>query len=423
MSTKTKKDIFRKVALERLSSPEQLDLTMEVTRPRSWMVLGALGVLLATLVIWGFVGSIPTRVSADAVLIQSGGVFNIFASGTGPVTEVLMKEDELVTQGQVVARIDQPDIEASLQNAIEHLKELENQHKELSSYTEKDFSLQSESLVLRRATLEGTVEYTKQRLAALEEQIAREEALLERGLITRQTVLQTRQAFYAATDQREQALNDLKQLDVSDLSITNRKEQQLLQSQLAINETERSIRVLKDQLAALSEVRSPYSGRILEVQVRRGDVIARGSSVAILQLSDQKATGLEAIVYVPPEDGKYVEAGMEVQISPLSAPREEYGFMLGRVTYVSDFPATRAGMLRVLANDVLVNSLMATGVPFSVYADLTEDAESANGYKWSSNKGHTMKVNSGTLCRVTITVRERRPIELVIPLLRRLSGI
>ncbi|MEY4095680.1 MAG: hypothetical protein RLZZ53_2879, partial [Acidobacteriota bacterium] len=33
--------IFRKVALDRLASPEQLDLLMEVTSPRSWIALVA----------------------------------------------------------------------------------------------------------------------------------------------------------------------------------------------------------------------------------------------------------------------------------------------------------------------------------------------------------------------------------------------
>jgi hypothetical protein len=32
-------------------------------------------------------------------------------------------------------------------------------------------------------------------------------------------------------------------------------------------------------------------------------------------------------------------------------------------------------------------------------------------------------VNSGTMCTVTITTRERRPVELVIPMLRQALGL
>src|SRR5687768_13449091 len=94
--------MFRKVALDRLASPEQLDLLMEVTSPRTWLALTALALLLATAVTWGFVGTIPTQVEAQGVLIKAGGLFDIFAQGSGMVTEVLVTEGDLVKRGQLV---------------------------------------------------------------------------------------------------------------------------------------------------------------------------------------------------------------------------------------------------------------------------------------------------------------------------------
>ena len=114
---------------------------------------------------------------------------------------------------------------------------------------------------------------------------------------------------------------------------------------------------------------------------------------------------------------------MEVQISPTTSAREEYGFLLGKVTYVSEFPSTREGMMRVLANASLVQNLSAQGAPYAVWAELIPDATSQSGYLWSSSKGSRLTVNSGTLCDVFITIREQRPIELVLPLLRQASGL
>ena len=100
-----KKEIFRKVALERLSSPEQLDLMMEVTNTRSWIALTGLGLLLTVALVWAFVGTVPTKVQAQGVLIRPGGVFDIYAQGTGQVGQVLVKEGDTVALGQVVARV------------------------------------------------------------------------------------------------------------------------------------------------------------------------------------------------------------------------------------------------------------------------------------------------------------------------------
>jgi multidrug efflux pump subunit AcrA (membrane-fusion protein) len=278
--------IFRQKALERLASPEQLDVLMQVTSPRSWLALLGIAVLLTAAVVWGFVGTIPTRVEAQGVLINTGGVRHVFANGPGPLAEIMVREGDIITAGQLVARIDQP-----------HLPT---------------------------------------------EQIP---------------------------------------------------------------------------------VTSPHSGRVLELQVSRGDIVDRGRALFSLQVDEGNGEQLEAVIYVPSKDGKHVLPGMEAQISPLSAPREEFGFIIGNVTYVSEFPATRAGMMRVLANDVLVQSLSSDGAPFAAYASLTPTPGQAGSYRWSSPKGETLKVGSGTPCMVTITVRQQRPIDLVIPFLREKVGL
>src|SRR5262249_33206829 len=155
-----------------------------------------------------------------------------------------------------------------------------------------------------------------------------------------------------------------------------------------------------------------------EIKVRPGDVISRGAPLVSLQLVDNdEKTGLQAVVYVPAASGKNITPGMPVQISPSTAAREEYGFLLGKITSVSAFPSTHEGMMRVLANASLVENLSSGGAPYAVWAELLPDATTQSGYQWSSSKGSRVTVNSGTLCDVFIRVREQRPIELVLPLL------
>ena len=124
-----------------------------------------------------------------------------------------------------------------------------------------------------------------------------------------------------------------------------------------------------------------------------------------------------------PAKGKGIRPGMEAQVSPSTSKREEYGYVVGKVGLVSEFPATRQGMLRLLPNPDLVAQLSAGGAPFAVYVELEPDAATASGYRWSSSKGNDQKLGSGTLAQVTLITRERRPIEMVIPLFREYTGI
>ena len=97
--------------------------------------------------------------------------------------------------------------------------------------------------------------------------------------------------------------------------------------------------------------------------------------------------------------------------------------MVGRVTYVSDYPSTSRGMLRILKNDKLLTSLAGTDSPYEVHADLLIDEHTFSGYRWSSSLGPPLKIQSGTRAAAYITVDSRRPIEMVVPLLRGYTGL
>ena len=132
---------------------------------------------------------------------------------------------------------------------------------------------------------------------------------------------------------------------------------------------------------------------------------------------------LEATVYMPPDRGKNIRPGMEVRVEPTTIKREEYGAIVGRVLTVSDFPVTPQGMLADLHNDALVKRFSQDGAPYAAKVMLERDPSTASGYRWTSGKGPPILLSSGTLTRAEVTTREQPPIDLVIPLMKRLSGI
>jgi HlyD family secretion protein len=121
--------------------------------------------------------------------------------------------------------------------------------------------------------------------------------------------------------------------------------------------------------------------------------------------------------------GKQVHTGMPILIAPSTVKQEEYGLMLGKVTYVSDFPATSKGMQRVLKNDKLVVGLAGSDAPYEVHADLSVDPKTVSHYRWSSSSGPPLRIQSGTIATANITIGSRRPIDLVIPWLRENLGL
>jgi hypothetical protein len=99
------RSIFRKVALERLSSPEQLDQLMKITTPRSWLALTGFAFILVAALVWAFVGSIPTQVSGPVIFIKTGGIKNIVSSESGQIRQILVEAGDVVVQGAVIAEV------------------------------------------------------------------------------------------------------------------------------------------------------------------------------------------------------------------------------------------------------------------------------------------------------------------------------
>jgi multidrug resistance efflux pump len=104
------KTVFRKVSIERLSSPEQLDRMVTITSTKSWLILIALGCILVSIVIWSFAGSLAVSVTAEGMLVRGGGIVDISSSEAGQVSDIRVKPGDNIKKGDIVARLDQNEI-------------------------------------------------------------------------------------------------------------------------------------------------------------------------------------------------------------------------------------------------------------------------------------------------------------------------
>src|SRR3954469_6172453 len=109
--------LFRKVALDRLSSPEQLDQLTQVTNGKGWLSLAAVTLVLVTAAVWSVAGRLPERVGGVGMLLKSGGVLEIVAPGAGRIADVSVDVGDTVREGQVIARVEQAALADQLRQA------------------------------------------------------------------------------------------------------------------------------------------------------------------------------------------------------------------------------------------------------------------------------------------------------------------
>lgn len=415
--------IFRKSSLDRLASPEQLDSLIRVTSPRAWLALAAIGGLLLTALLWGIFGSIPSKVRGSCILIRPGGVDEIVAPGSGWVSDISVEAGDMVRHGQMIARVERSTSMDQIKSAEAKLHELRARQEQVMLINGRSTAEQGAYLADSERGLRAKITTAEEQVRTLESKIKNQEQLLEQGLITRQTLLNSRLEWSTARQSIDAFQNEIRQIGVRRLE--SRKQTDSEQSSLAIqlSEAERNLASLMRSSDQSSLVFSPFNGRVLEIKLAEGSPVSAGTSILTLEQTGASVSDLEAVVYIAPLDGKKVKTNMDVQIAPSTVRQEEFGLMVGKVKSVADFPSSTEGMQRVLRNPQLVQQLAAGAAPIAVQADLTPSATTVSGYKWTSPKGPDTRIESGTLCSATITVSNRRPISLVIPILRDNLGI
>jgi HlyD family secretion protein len=255
--------------------------------------------------------------------------------------------------------------------------------------------------------------------------------LATRGLAPKPTVLQTRMDLSAATEELARTRNSRLALNSEEANARVEQERESLRLRLKVAVAERHIEQLREKLGRNGTVTSPYAGVVVEMKVNPGEMIERGAPLLALLPETANAVShagqghapilpLVATLYVPQADGKRIRPGMEVQIVPSTVKREEFGFIVGRVTSVAAVPATQEGMQRALKNRQIVSSLSSGGAPFEIRAELLTSASTPTGYQWSSSRGPESVLTGGSPCKAEVVIRTEPLLQLAIPALRRL---
>lgn len=263
--------IFRTQALEKLSSPEQLDQLIRVTTLRGWLALAGLACLLAPLFGWALWGSLETRTVAQGVLLPEGGLCLVPAPQDGQVSEIRTWLGGQIEPGQVVM------------------------------------------------------------------------ALQPAGA------------------------------------------------------------------GAPQEVISRCGGKVVDLPVQPGQPVEHGQGLLTVEPAGQP---LEAVVYVPLDQARSLSPGMAVRISPAGMEAEVYGYLLGEVRLVGQYPVDLQALERRVGSQSLAQTFLQRGVLVEVRITL---GSRPGEYRWSLQRPPGKALSSGTPCTASILLERRAPIELIFP--------
>lgn len=415
------KNLYRQEALDRLSSPEQLDEAIVITSSGGWTALAGVVVLLATFVLWGFVASVPTRIAGQGILFSGGGqVIDAIAAASGTLTHRHVELGGKVRQGDVLAEISQPDIATRLEMAEAQARAAGQALEALRSEQKVIAEARKANADARKAALEGQILAAEQRQEAYRQLVENQEKLAAGGVTTANAVQQAREQLASATLDIATARTGLLTLAAEQLASRSEDERRLFEQEQKRLAAEAEVRQLDLQLSTFGKITSPADGTLVEWKAPFGAYTPAGTRIASIASGDGS---LQFMLYVPPAQGKRVRPGMPVHIELGGMQKEQWGTLVGRVKSVSDFPATPEGMSAILQNDALVGRFSKEGAPFAVQVELDRDEATASGYRWSGGTGALADLSPGTTGTAKVTVDSRKPVAFLLPFLNAVAGL
>lgn len=181
--------------------------------------------------------------------------------------------------------------------------------------------------------------------------------------------------------------------------------------QIKISQDSDEIQQLRMEYHMKSMILSPSDGQIISL-AQEGQYLKKGDEIAKLVKSDDHTDNQEVTAFAAQSEAKILKKGMLVQISPDFAPREQYGYMEGIITKITNFPSKPSEILRRFGGFVSETDLSGLENNIEIKILISADVKSKNLKKWSNPKGETLNIDVGTKCNIVAILDRVKPVDL-----------
>lgn len=444
---------FRKTAVEDAQAPGQLDLGVKIIRTPHWLLLLVVLALVFSAVGFSFVIKVPVKVQAQGILIPEEGLKDIESLTDGRVKDIMVKPGDFVRKGMRVAQIEQPDLTQKLEEAQAQLVNARKKLAQIKRFQSHSTINEDTLRAQKDKVLNHLIKSNKDNVKWLNKAMAGYKTLADKGYVSKETLSEARVKLFNAQAELIENQNKLNALVYEADSAGIKLKRELLELEIKVEETRRSVQSIRERRLRLGYVISPYTGVVVEQKLNPGEKIDSGqvilsilpgervkaddgdrSNVTMvvseegefqpeIKVGGKHLIHLVANLYISASDGKRVEPGMEVHIVPTTVKREEFGFMFAKITDITTIPATPEGMMRMLKNKQLVDTLSKEGAPFQTRAVLEVDPANYSGFRWSSPHGPEQTIGAGTMCSADVIIKEQPLIAMVMPAIKKLMQV
>ncbi|MBO4468920.1 MAG: hypothetical protein J5740_00895 [Bacteroidales bacterium] len=160
---------------------------------------------------------------------------------------------------------------------------------------------------------------------------------------------------------------------------------------------------------SVSTVPAIRDGVVIQA-LQAGTPFKAGEPVAWLLPQTRQMAGREMLCYVTYNDIRKLKIGQQVQVTPANMERENWGYALGKVVGIEQYPTTRQEIVGRVKLDPLAAFIQDGQAVYEVRVVLDEKD---GALVWSRTKSRDVVVGNGALCNIQI-ITSRKPVWRVL---------
>ena len=339
------------------------------------MIIILICATITSFIVWASVFELNIYAKAIGVVKYRSGIHKVETIVGGVVKKVWVKNNQLVTEGQSIVEVKNPEDANKLYADEYQIADYKVNLARLSAVINgTPFTIPSDlskKFPQIAQTQQEQYQIDVQTLKQSRDQIKRNKKLLEQELNMVRPLVQRR---VLASIEQLRLENKLSDLDTKSFDLINKfkKSAALEQAKLSTKlQTLQHISQTIQSNVGYSEVRAPISGIIHNLKIERvGDVLDPGEEIATV-LPNLKELKISA--ELPPEKVGFVRVGMPVSVHVDAYTYSVYGDLVGRVSSISKDSIKRSNGTRFFKVTIRTsaNSIVYKGEQLDIKPGMT----------------------------------------------------
>jgi len=335
----------------------------------------------------------------------------------GELKNVYCHLGDTVKEGQLIAKMSQPELDQELLQYRNQLAVLQQQSDFLISNNKTNKGIKNQSNEAQRDRLKKQIVNDDTKIKFLEQREQEQEQLYKDGLITYDLFFKTKDDLAQARTTRNHDNEDLINIELGthEWTLNNSIKEQDIAGQISV--INKKIGEAEKEYELQTNIKATATGVISSITANTNEVVKPGQTLFTIE-ENHNEDSRRLDLFIPFNSNSVIKPGMEVQVEPFTMDHNLYGWLLGDVISVNQYVSSQASLNTQLNDPDLVALITKGGPVYQVTVALRRDSTTFCKYACSNKTGPPFALQTGTLCNGYVEVKQKAPIDYVIPIFK-----